>query len=93
MEGASEPVSPFDSYVDLNPSASAAAIPGPAAVHAAQQAAGDAFSAASAPARLDGADTIRSDDSLLNAAVSPSSTGVRHQNTRLQWVEIGRISV
>ncbi|CAL8465105.1 g4640 [Coccomyxa elongata] len=76
MEGASEPVSPFDSYVDLNPSASATAIPGPAAMHDAQQQRADAFSATSAPARLDGADTIRSDDSLLNAAVSPSSTGV-----------------
>ena len=75
MEGTGEPVSPFDSYVDLNPAASAADIPGPAAQGMQQRA--DAFSATSAPARLDGADTMLSDDSLLNNAASTSSTGAR----------------
>jgi len=74
MEGASEPVSPFDSYADLNPAATAKDIPGPPA-RSAEERQADAFSATSAPARMDGAATIHSDDSLLANAASPSSTG------------------
>ncbi|KAK9917336.1 hypothetical protein WJX75_003277 [Coccomyxa subellipsoidea] len=75
MEGTGEPVSPFDSYADLNPMASVTDIPMPPSAHTLQQRA-DAFSATSAPGRMDGADTMRSDDSLLNNGASPSSTGV-----------------
>jgi hypothetical protein len=76
MEGTGEPVSPFDSYADLNPMASVTDIPMPPSAHTLQQRA-DAFSATSAPGRMDGADTMRSDDSLLNNGASPSSTGAR----------------
>ena len=67
MEGSGEPVSPFDSYVDLNPQA--LMVEGPRAAHSIPPAGGGA-SVTSAPARM------ASLEAMSPHAASPSSTGV-----------------
>ena len=71
MEGSGEPVSPFDSYVDLNPQALMVEGPRAAAqsIPAAGGGAGGGASVTSAPARM------ASLEAMSPHAASPSSTG------------------
>ena len=67
MEGSGEPVSPFDSYVDLNPQA--LMVDGPRAAAQSIPAATGGASVTSAPARM------ASLEAMSPHAASPSSTG------------------
>ena len=70
MEGSSEPVSPFDSYVDLNPQASPLVDQGPrVTLSNVIPQPGDSISATSAPARM------TSLEEMASPHASPSSTG------------------